>query len=917
MSDFTINIDSKLDLSKARSEMNSFLSEFKNEPIKINVELDSKSINTTNFGKQIQSSFSSAGTNAGKAFTKNMESTINSTNINKLVSRLNAKGISKDIVSGAEKSLNTLTKAGIQINKIKEVFSGDNLVSLKIDGVDSLGNAVSVIDKLNKKTKEFVSTTTYTTSFKDISKDAENAKSKLLSLDEIKTRLFKAQGNVGSLQAQFGNVDKFSQDFNELGISIKNALSQADNGDSSKLSSALAEIEGKVKTLTTSTREWHKVNQTEADITASSRKYLEDTEKAVNKQKELQSALIAFKKQNSTLFDQKSENYSSSIVDEFSEVENAINRISSISSAKIASNMFSGLRASVKTATEEIKTESSELEKVQDKFANAQSKFNSIQSAFSKSSQSVLGTNGYNQIQAYLNQATSAMERFNAEARQGENANLDSINADMKEFISLTNRATSEYNKLNAPASVVKQQNTLNEFQRWMNKNSKAYKAGGTRYNSIISSLQGNLTGGQLEEAISQIKSFKTEMELTGNVGLSFSQEMGRGMKVIGQFATTYGIIHRIPEVISNMTTQVINVDDAITNLRMATSISNEEALNLMSTYSKLGDELKATSVDVAASATEWLKQGKSIQEAQNLAKDSIVLSKIGGLSSEESTKTITAAMKSYNMAESEVMGFVDKISAIDLVSATDVGGLSQAFNEVAANAKNAGVEAEKLLSYAAVIGETSQEGMASVGTSLNAIFSRMGNIKLSRLKDYETGEDLSNVETVLRGVGIQLRDSQDQFREFDDVLDDTASKWSSFSSVQQRAIASAFAGTHHMNSFLILMQNWNKVQEYTKTANEASGQSMEKFAAYQESATGKIEGFKNAFQSLSTTTINSNVFKGLIDSGTTLLNILTQLIDVGGGIPLIFGGTTIVKAIKNFDRSNDFVLYGCESIVA
>ena len=381
-----------------------------------------------------------------------------------------------------------------------------------------------------------------------------------------------------------------------------------------------------------------------------------------------------------------------------------------------------------------------------------------------------------------------------------------------------------------------------------------------------------------------------------------FENEFKRAFGQIGQFTAIYGTIQKIPQVISNMSTQVINVDDAITNLRMATSISNEEALKLMSTYSKLGDELKATSVDVAASATEWLKQGKSIQEAQNLAKDSIVLSKIGGLSSEESTKTITAAMKSYNMAESEVMGFVDKISAIDLVSATDVGGLSQAFNEVAANAKNAGVEAEKLLSYAAVIGETSQEGMASVGTSLNAIFSRMGNIKLSRLKDYETGEDLSNVETVLRGVGIQLRDSQGQFREFDDVLDDTASKWSNFSSVQQRAVASAFAGTHHMNSFLILMQNWNKVQEYTKTANEASGQSMEKFAAYQESATGKIEGFKNAFQSLSTTTIDSNVFKGLIDSGTTLLNILTQLIDVGGGIPLMLGAIGGTAFIKNLD---------------
>lgn len=41
-------------------------------------------------------------------------------------------------------------------------------------------------------------------------------------------------------------------------------------------------------------------------------------------------------------------------------------------------------------------------------------------------------------------------------------------------------------------------------------------------------------------------------------------------------------------------------------------------------------------------------------------------------------------------------------------------------------------------------IGETTQEGMDSVGTSLNSIFSRMGNIKLSRLKDPESGEDLN-----------------------------------------------------------------------------------------------------------------------------------------------------------------------------
>lgn len=328
-----------------------------------------------------------------------------------------------------------------------------------------------------------------------------------------------------------------------------------------------------------------------------------------------------------------------------------------------------------------------------------------------------------------------------------------------------------------------------------------------------------------------------------------------------------------------------------------------------MSTYAELGDQLKATATDVAASSTEWLKQGKSIEESQKLAQDSIILSKIGDLSSEDATKTITAAMKSYNLDESEVMNFVDQISAIDMASATDVGGLAQAFNEVAANAKQAGVSTQELLSYAAVIGETTQEGMASVGTSLNAIFSRMGNIKLARLKDYENnGEDLSNVETVLRGVGISLRDSVNEFRDFDEALDETASHWNSFSGVQQRAVAQAFAGTHHMNEFMILMQQWENVEKYITEADNASGQSMQKYEAYTQSLEGRIQGLTNSFQTMSSSILNTDVFGGIIDGASSFLNILTQIIDVGGGLPAVIGAISAAMGAKGHGKHNVIV---------
>lgn len=422
-----------------------------------------------------------------------------------------------------------------------------------------------------------------------------------------------------------------------------------------------------------------------------------------------------------------------------------------------------------------------------------------------------------------------------------------------------------------------------NKTLTWLKNNSAAVKDYGDALEELALKQRNATSSDELKGYTKQVNALKTEAASLGKTGSSLFSELSRGFKQIGQFALTYGVLQQIPQVFTEMANTTVKVDDAMTQLQMATGVSDSQAKELMNTYSQMGKTLKATATDVAASSTEWLKQGKSIAESQKLAEDSIVLSKIGDLSSEDATKTITAAMKSYNLDESEVMNFIDQISAIDMASATDVGGLATAFNEVAANAKQAGVSTQELLSYAAAIGETTQEGMASVGTSLNAIFSRMGNIKLSRLKDYETGEDLSNVETVLRGVGIQLRDTQDEFRDFDEVLDETAGRWDSFSGVQQRAVAQAFAGTNHMNEFMVLMQQWENVEKYIAEADNASGQSLEKYEAYQDSLSGKIEGFKNQLQEASTVFANSDMMSGLITGGTDALNVVTQLIDQFG----------------------------------
>lgn len=445
-----------------------------------------------------------------------------------------------------------------------------------------------------------------------------------------------------------------------------------------------------------------------------------------------------------------------------------------------------------------------------------------------------------------------------------------------------------------------------NKVVEYMNANSRAVKKYGASLKTLEQQYRSMTT---VEEKANYDKTFanlKSRIDAEGLSGNSWFGELKRATGQIAQFAGVYGMLQNtVMQLPYKAISAVKDYDSAMTNMQMATGISNNQAQELMNTYSDMGKQLKVTGVDVATSATEWMKQGKTIEESNKLAQDSIVLSKIGDLSSDDATRTITAAMKSYDLNESQVMDFVDQISAIDMASATDVGGLANAFNEVAANANQAGISTKQLLSYAAVIGETTQEGMSSVGTSLNAIFSRMGNIKLSRLKDYQNGgEDLSNVETVLRGVGISLRDTDGEFRNFGDVLDDTAARWSDFGTVQQRAVAQAFSGTNHMNDFMVLMQQYSKAQEYMQIADDASGTSMEKYGAYTDSLEGKLEGLKSTFESLSNTVVNSDFLKGTIDTGTQALDIFDKVTNSLGMINTAAVGLGIFQGKNNSGES-------------
>lgn len=482
----------------------------------------------------------------------------------------------------------------------------------------------------------------------------------------------------------------------------------------------------------------------------------------------------------------------------------------------------------------------------------------------------------------------------------------DRASAEIEKYNQKLAETKSSWKELQATQVSVNQRTSqMTEMQEWMRKNKNATKLCGDQVQRLIQECQ-TCDKVRFDQIKNEFKELQVEAGKAGKLGNTLWGSLIEQGKGFIQWTGVSGVVTEVIQSIKRLISTSKELDGVMTDFTIATGASENQLKSLKNTYNKLADDLKSTTTDVMTSATEWIKQGQSVSDTEKLIESAMVLDKVGKLNSADATKYLTSAMKGYKVAVEDTMNVVDKLSAVDMVSATDVGGLAEGMSEVANNANMAGVSMDKLLGYLAVIGETTQSSMSEVGTSLNAVFSRMGNIKLARLKDYQNSEgvDLSNVETVLRGEGISLRESSGEFRNFGEILDEVASNWTNYSEVSQRAIASAFAGVNHMENFLVLMSQYDKALKYTETSLNSTGSAMEKFSAYEKSVEAHTQSFTNAVQGLADTAVDSGLINFFIDLGTTGVKALDGLMEALtplGTIGLIGGAFGIGKFVKDF----------------
>lgn len=345
----------------------------------------------------------------------------------------------------------------------------------------------------------------------------------------------------------------------------------------------------------------------------------------------------------------------------------------------------------------------------------------------------------------------------------------------------------------------------------------------------------------------------------------------------------------------------MVQLDKVVTDLSVATGDSRSSVKDLLKDYNSMAKQLASTTTQVGQAADDYLRAGKSMKESNQLIKDSIMLSKLGQINSSEATEDLLATMNGFDMSVNQVNDALDAMVAIDMAASTSSGDIATALKYCASSADIAGVSFNKLAAMIGTVQDKTMQSAETVGTFMNTLLSRYRNVKIGQFVD-DDGESLSDVETILNSVGIKLRDTNQEFRDFETVLDEVAKSWNTYSSVQQASIAKAFSGTRQQNRFLALMEGYNKTLELTEVAANSAGTAVEKFnKSYKESLEAKTNTLQASFESMIMNSDMSEVYGGILDATTALVNLInkTNVLKGAMGALAVTGVTKAFLSIK------------------
>jgi len=158
-----------------------------------------------------------------------------------------------------------------------------------------------------------------------------------------------------------------------------------------------------------------------------------------------------------------------------------------------------------------------------------------------------------------------------------------------------------------------------------------------------------------------------------GVTSYSFAKQIGVAIQRTIEWAAAMGLVYGAFNQLKKGIGFLVELNKEMTNIQIVSGATDAEVARLALDYNKLAKEMGGTTVEIAKGSLEWIRQGKTAAETQELLRSTMMMAKLGNMETAEATEYLTSIINGFKLKASETEDVVSALVAADNMAATSV----------------------------------------------------------------------------------------------------------------------------------------------------------------------------------------------------------------------------------------------------
>lgn len=413
----------------------------------------------------------------------------------------------------------------------------------------------------------------------------------------------------------------------------------------------------------------------------------------------------------------------------------------------------------------------------------------------------------------------------------------------------------------------------------------------------------------RMAELSSKVATANGAIKAAGENTQTWTQRIGNLSAKFGTWFNITRVIMAAYRAVTQMVDAVIELDTAMTELKKVTNETDAAYAKFLDNATVRAKELGASLSDVVTASADFARLGYSIGDAEKLADAAIIYKNVGDGIEDINTasESIIATMQAFGIGAEDAMLIVDKFNEVGNNYAISSVGVGEALLRSAAAMQAANNTLDETIALATAANTIVQDP-EKVGTTLKTVSMYLRAAKTEAEEAGESTEGMANSVSELRdeilaltGNKVDIQIDEDTFKSTYQILQELSQVWGELTDISQANILEMVGGKRNSNVVAALLENFSVAENALKTAATSAGSALSENDKYLESINGKISQFKAAFEEMSQNFIGSDFVKGVVDFGTTLIEILNgvgKVVEALGGLNTVLTTTIGIIAI-------------------